>query len=132
MAEHWWTRLKGLSLETSRFPILCLLLVALSAADILMTYVLLRLGPLYYESNPLAHWFFVRWDIAGMIVFKFGVVAFVITIGEFVERRRRGWGRSILVIGCLATAIVIGYGGYLYWNNSSLPVLVDWDASWRK
>jgi len=121
MAEHWWTRVQRLSFEASRFPILCLLLVALSAADILMTYVLLRISPVYYESNPIAHWFFVRWDIAGMVIFKFGVVALVIAIGEFVERHRPHWGRSILIIGCLATAVVVGYSGYLYWQHTTLP-----------
>lgn len=127
MPEHWWIKLQRSSLEASRFPILCLLLVGLSAADILMTYVLLRIGPHFYESNPVARWFFMRWDIAGMIAFKFGVVAFVIAIGEFVERQRAGWGRSILIIGCLATALVVGYAGHLYLNHSTMPP-ADWEA----
>ena len=85
-------------------------LVALSTADILVTYVLLRRGPAFYESNPVAQWFFVRWNIAGMAVFKFSAMGLVIVIGEIVERHRPGWGRVLLLASCLATAVVVSYG----------------------
>ena len=73
-------------------------LIALSAADVLVTYILLRRGPAFYESNPVAHWFFLRWNIAGMAVFKFSAMGLVIVIGEIVERHRPGWGRVLLLI----------------------------------
>jgi hypothetical protein len=127
MAEHWWSRLRRSSLEASRFPYLCILLLVLSIADVLMTYLLLRVSPLIYESNPVARWFFAKWNIAGMILFKFSMVAFTILIGEFVERHRAGYGRFVLIIGCLATATVVVYGISLYWSHTELPVILDRD-----
>lgn len=67
-------------------------LILLSLADLLVTYFLLRRGPAFYESNPVAQWFFVRWNIAGMAVFKLSAMGLVVVIGEIVERQRPGWG----------------------------------------
>lgn len=86
------------------------LLVVLSAGDLLMTYTLLRQGSHFYESNPVAHWFFSRWNIAGMTAFKFGVVAVVVVLGETIERHRPGVGRAILMLGCLGAILVIAQG----------------------
>src|SRR5438132_1287587 len=132
MAEHWWTRLRKSSLEASRFPVLCLMLLALSIADIMVTYLLLRVSPYFYESNPVARWFFAKWNIAGMISFKFAVVALVILIGEFVERRRRGWGRFVLIIGCVATTAVVAYGISLYWGHTELPAPDEEEIFWQE
>jgi Domain of unknown function (DUF5658) len=97
-------------LESSLLEKEIALLVALSAADLLVTYALLRRGPSFSESNPVAQWFFARWNIAGMTAFKFGTIGLVIVIGEVVERHRRGWGRTLLGVSCLATAVVVWYG----------------------
>jgi hypothetical protein len=75
-----------------------------------VTYVLLKRGPAFYESNPVAQWFFSRWNIAGMAIFKLSAMGLVIVIGEIVERHRPGWGRLLLLASCLATAAVIWYG----------------------
>jgi Domain of unknown function (DUF5658) len=85
-------------------------LIVLSLADLLVTYTLLRRGPAFYESNPVAQWFFARWNIAGMALFKLGTMGFVIVIAEIVERRRQAWGRGLLLASCLATAAVAAYG----------------------
>ena len=85
-------------------------LITLSAADLLITYALLRRGPAFYESNPVAQWFFTRWNIAGMALFKFSAIGLVVIIGEIVERHRPAWGRSLLLVSCLATAVVIFHG----------------------
>jgi Domain of unknown function (DUF5658) len=106
-----WRRLfRASALESSLLEQEIVLLIALSAADLLVTYALLRRGPSFYESNPVAHWFFSRWNIAGMTLFKFGVMGLVIVIGEVVERHRPGWGRALLAASCLATAVVVWYG----------------------
>ncbi len=101
-------------------------LFASSAADVFVTYSLLRRGPAFYESNPVAQWFFVRWNIAGMAFFKFGLMGLVIVIGEVVERRRTGWGRGLLLVSCLATLVVVSYGlrlllGYADTGAVALP-----------
>ncbi len=82
----------------------------LSIADLLVTHALLRSGPAYYESNPVAHWFFANWNIAGMAALKFGVVALVVVIGEVVEYHRPGRGRAMLAVASLMTAGVVIYG----------------------
>jgi len=106
-----WRRLvRDYAGESSVLEEEILLLVALSAADLLVTYVLLRQGPSFYESNPFAQWVFQRWNIAGMTLFKFGVIGGVIVIGEVAERRRPGLGRGLMAVSCLATAVVVVYG----------------------
>lgn len=88
-----------------------LLFIILSVGDLLMTYTLLWRHLEIYESNPVAAWVLKRWDVAGMTVFKFGLVAFIILISETVERFRARLGRLILLFGIVGTlyAIVEGY-----------------------
>ena len=72
-----------------------------------MTYALLRQGHVrFYETNPVALWFFRRWNIAGMTAFKFLLVGLIAALCELVERRRPGLGRRVLRLGCLTTTSV--------------------------
>jgi hypothetical protein len=96
-------------------------LVALSAADLFMTFTLLRTSPAFFESNPVAHWFFARWNITGMVAFKFSVIAGVIALSEFIERRRPGWGRFVLLIGCVGAAYAVYKGFNLYMSYEGAP-----------
>jgi hypothetical protein len=89
-------------------------LVLLSVADLLVTYALLRQGAHFYESNPIAQWWFARWNMAGMTAYKFLVVGSVIAICEIVERRRPNLGRAVLWAGSLAAAGVVLYSVYLF------------------
>jgi curved DNA-binding protein CbpA len=88
--------------------------VAISLADVLMTYVLLRAGPHFYESNPVAQWFFHRWNILGMTLFKFALVGGVVALSEVIERKRPGWGRLVLLAGCGVTGFALARGLRLY------------------
>lgn len=106
--------LHAIAIDTSKLQWWILLFLLLSIADLVITYYLLNLSPDFYESNPIANWFFKHWNIAGMTFFKFGVVAFVITIAEFVERKRPGFGKFVLITGCLVTAAVVVYSIRLY------------------
>lgn len=90
------------------------LLVLLSILDLLVTYSLLRHPDgLHYEANPIAQWWFARWNIAGMTAFKFTAIALGIASAEIVERRRPGVGRAILLVGITAVLYAVGYGSYL-------------------
>jgi predicted Zn finger-like uncharacterized protein len=113
-AAIWRSILHATSRDASRLEGESLCLVALSVADLLMTYFLLRQGGSFYESNPVAHWFFARWNIAGMAMFKFGIIGSVIVLGEVIERKRPGWGRAVLGLGCAAAAIVVCYSVRLF------------------
>ena len=115
IATGVWPRwLRGYAVEQSRLQWWILLFVLLSIADLVVTYWLLSYSPNFYESNPVANWFFRHWNIAGMTFFKFSVVAFVVVISEFVERRRKGFGKFVLIFGCVATAIVVVYSVKLF------------------
>ncbi|CAN5788389.1 hypothetical protein BH23PLA1_BH23PLA1_28540 [soil metagenome] len=84
-------------------------LLVLSATDIFLTHALLRQGQRFYESNPVADWFFQRYNIAGLVAYKFLIISVVIVICEFVERRRPGLGRRVLQIGIVAAGGVVVY-----------------------
>ena len=94
----------------SRLGPISLLLVVLSLGDLIVTYILLWQGGRYYEANPIARLIFERWNIAGMTLFKFGVIGFVILLGEIIERRRPGVGKAIIGFGCVAATAVIVHG----------------------
>ena len=94
----------------SQLGSLSLLLVVLSLGDLLVTYTLLWQGGRFYEANPIARFVFDHWNIAGMTFFKFGVIGFVILLGEIIERRRPGVGRAILGLGCVTATYVIVHG----------------------
>lgn len=85
-------------------------LVVLSAVDLFVTYRLLWQGGRFYESNPVAQWFFRQWNIAGMTGYKFGMVAFILVLGEVIERHRPGWGRAVVLFGAGAAAVVAAHG----------------------
>jgi hypothetical protein len=117
-AVHRQDSLRGILrdcvLGASRLQELSLCLIALSAADIFMTFTLLRSSHAYYESNPVAVWFFARWNMAGLVVFKFATIAGAISLGEVIERRRPGWGKLVLIIGSVAAIAVIWHSLRLY------------------
>jgi hypothetical protein len=124
LSGFWRELVRASAGESSLLERESLGLIVLSAADLLVTYALLRRGPSFYESNPVAQWFFVRWNIAGMTLFKFSAMSLAIVIGEFVERQRPGWGRGLLVVSCLATAVVVWHGLKLLfrYGDSGVPL----------
>ena len=100
------------SIRTSRAMLAneSLLLVVLSACDLFITYLLLWQNGQFYEANPLARWFFDRWNIAGMTAFKFGLVAIIVVLCETIERHKPRVGRAIVILGCVAALIVSIHG----------------------
>jgi curved DNA-binding protein CbpA len=93
---------------------LAVCLVGMSFADLLMTYLLLRSGSQFYEANPIALWFFQRWNILGMTLFKFVLVGLVIALAEVIERNRQRWGRLLLIAACGVTGYAVVRGLRLY------------------
>lgn len=87
-----------------------MLLVFLSACDLFMTYILLRQGRHFYESNPIANWFFLQWNVAGLTGFKFGLVGLIVVLGETIEHHRPNVGRAILLLGSLGALLAVVQG----------------------
>jgi len=121
-ADSFWGLIRESALGTSQLQELSLCLIALSIADIIMTCTLLRTSHIYYESNPVAGWFFARWNMTGMVVFKFAAIAFAIALGEMIERRRPGMGKLVLLIGCAAAAAVVWHSLRLFLGVPGLSV----------
>ena len=67
--------------------------VLLASLDIMLTWVVLHFGG--EEINALASWILERWSLAGMVVFKFSIVFFVMGSCEIVGRRDPGTGRRL-------------------------------------
>ena len=88
-------------------------LLLLSVLDLLLTWALLSRGPRFIESNPVAAWFFRRYNIPGLVAYKFGLIALVVVIAEFVERSRPGRGKFVLRVGIIGAAAVVLYSVYL-------------------
>jgi hypothetical protein len=104
--------------EPSRVQGLAACLVALSAADLFMTFTLLRTSPAFFEANPVARWFFARWNMVGMVAFKFSIIAGVIALAELIERRRPGRGKFVLIVGCLGAAYAVVVGLRLFLGHA--------------
>ncbi len=114
-------------LETSHVQGLGTSLIILSVADLFMTFALLRKSPLFFESNPVAEWFFARWDMAGMIFFKFSIIGGVILVSEIIERQRPGWGRFVLFVGCVGAVYAVAQGARLYMGDDNAPLAAELD-----
>ena len=92
-------------------------LILLSILDVFLTWALLYRGPRFVESNPVAAWVFRRYNIAGLVAYKFLLICAVIVIAEMVERIKPGRGSFVLRIGILAAAAVVVYSIVLnFWN----------------
>jgi hypothetical protein len=92
-------------------------LLLLSVLDVLLTTILLHRGPQFVESNPVAAWFFHRFNIAGLVAFKFVVIAVVVVIAEVIERIQPGRGKFVLRIGIVAAGVVVIYSASLHLQN---------------
>jgi hypothetical protein len=122
-SSSWREHLADVASDAGRLQGLSLVLLTLSITDLFVTFALLRTSPRFYESNPVAMWILQRWDIAGMTIFKFGAIALAIALGEVIERRRPGWGKAVLLIGCVATAAVVWHGLRLYLGFEPMPIV---------
>jgi Domain of unknown function (DUF5658) len=115
--------LRGGAADASRLQLPSLILLGLSLGDIYVTFLLLTTGHGYYESNPVAEWFLARWNFKGMFLFKLGMIAAAISLGEIIERHRPGLGRLVLWLGCIASTAVVWHGLRLYLGLPGLPFL---------
>jgi hypothetical protein len=125
-SSGWLGYIRPWVFETSQVQGIGVWLIILSAADLLMTFALLRRSDLFFESNPIAQWFYSQWNITGMVFFKFTIIGGVILLSEIIERKRPGWGRFVLLVGCVGAAFAVFQGGRLYLADS-LPVAVEMD-----
>jgi ribosomal protein S27AE len=120
-AGRWSRLLQSYAIEHSRLQGFSVCLLCLSAADLMMTFTLLRTSHTFYESNPIAQWIFHRWNMAGLVLFKFSMIALAIALGEVIERHRPRWGKAVLLVGCIAAAYAFTQGLRLYLGHGAGP-----------
>ncbi len=87
------------------YPNLYAWFVFLSTMDVLMTFVVLWFGG--SEANSLANWVLERWGFAGLTIFKFVLVTFVIVLCEVIGRRDAGAGRLLIRAGLVLTCVPV-------------------------
>ncbi len=79
--------------------------VFLSALDIMLTRVILRLGG--SEANGIAHKIVRNYGIVGLVAYKFLLVTLVILICEYIGRRKKEAARILLSIGIMCTCLPV-------------------------
>jgi hypothetical protein len=75
------------------YPQPYLWLVAMAAADVVLTHIILGLGG--SELNALAAWALERFAVWGAVGLKFSAVIIALCVCEFVGRRRPLLGRRV-------------------------------------
>lgn len=94
-----------------RYPNLYAWLVLLSALDVMLTWVILHLGG--REANGAAALIIGRFGLPGMVIFKFGLVAFVIALCEAVGKRNPAAGERLAVWAVALTCVPVIIAGIL-------------------
>ncbi len=85
--------------------------VFVSALDLMLTSVILHLGGT--EVNAIAARILQRWDMVGLVVFKFAVVAFIVCICEFIGRRKEHVGRRLAIAAVAISSVPVVWSALL-------------------
>ena len=97
--------------------------VFLSTMDVFMTFIVLQFGGA--EANSLANWILVRFGLAGMTIFKFVMVVFVIGLCEIVGRLDERAGRLLIGAGLIITCAPVVLAFVLLWQSHSAGPIVE-------
>lgn len=100
-----------------RYPNAYVWFVFLSALDVMLTYLILH--PVLFprdlhmtesrgaEANVVANWFIQRFDVPGMVVFKFVLVVMVVVFCEIIGRYKDQTGRRLAEWAVAITSIPV-------------------------
>lgn len=83
-------------------------LIFVSCLDILLTWIVLYRGG--REANVLAAMIIRRFGLVGMVLFKLGIVLFVVAVCEAIGRRKPDTGRKFAhaAVAVSALPVVVG------------------------
>src|SRR5260221_10953931 len=87
-------------------------LVTLNLFDYLLTAILVRVGGVEIEANPLARGVCENHGLVGMFVFKLAVIAFVVIVIHVLRVRRPATARRLLGGFC---GLMLGVVVYNFW-----------------
>ncbi len=102
---------RWLGIPVLRFVAVDLVLVLVSAADVLFTWAILSRGG--EEVNPIARLVLDSWQLGGLVVYKYALIVLAIVLCETVGARREMLGRSVLHIGVLLTLVPVVWSTWL-------------------
>lgn len=104
----------------------------LSAADLLLTFTLLRVNVFAYESNPAAAACLRHHGWGGLALFKAGgVLLFTGAVVLLLVRRRPGVAAGVVTFGC-ATLLAVTFYSHGLIREVRAEVDADWDAAWGR
>jgi hypothetical protein len=86
-------------------------LLLLSSMDIMLTWVILLFGG--SEVNPIARWIIDHFNLTGMIIYKFALIIFFITICEIVGTLRHSTGWLLSRVSVMIASIPVFWAMYL-------------------
>jgi hypothetical protein len=81
--------------------------IFINCLDIFMTFMLLCAGAM--EANPIANFFYKRWEFNGMVAFKLITVAAVCIIAQIVAQQKLEKARWLLYAGSVIVGLVVAY-----------------------
>ena len=84
-----------------------------------MTYILLNFGG-FEEYNKLAKFLYDRFEFAGMVYYKFALVAIVTVVTQIIATRSLRTARWVLNVGSAIVFGVVLYSLYLFVRFSGL------------
>ena len=91
-------------------------LLLFSALDVMLTWVILLFGGA--EANPVAERVIDRWGLNGMIIYKFALIVFFITICEVVGSLRENTGWVLSRISVMIAAVPVVWALFLLWRHN--------------
>ena len=77
------------------------------------------------EANSLANWILQRFGLAGMTIFKFVMVIFVIGLCEIVGRLDERAGRLLIGAGLIITCAPVVLAFVLLWQSHYAGPIVE-------
>jgi hypothetical protein len=99
---------RPLLLRAAAYPSLYTWFVFFSSIDLLFTWLILHSGG--REVNTIADWIIANFDLPGIVVYKFFLVVFVVTVCEILSRRRYDAGRKLARWAIVLSAFPVVFG----------------------
>lgn len=106
----------GLLMRHMRYPNAYAWLLLLSSMDIMLTWVILLFGG--SEVNPVARKVIDHFSLTGMIIYKFALIVFFITICEVVGTLRDSTGWMLSRVSVLIACVPVVWAMYLLWRHN--------------
>ena len=105
------SKLTSLLTRHMRYPNTYVWLLLLSSMDIMLTWVILLFGGA--EVNPIARWIIDHYGLPGMIIYKFALIVFFISICEIVGTLRDSTGWLLSKFSVLIACVPVCWAMYL-------------------